>query len=258
VAVVIGAGIFTLGAKVAATKAGPSVTIGFVLAAVACGLAAMCYAEFASTVPVAGSAYTFSYATLGEFVAWIIGWDLMLELALGAAVVSKGWSAYLGNLFDQFGGVLSTTFKIGSLTVDWGSIFIVVVLTALLVAGTKLSARTNLVITSIKVAVVLLVIVVGFFYFKASAFAAADPGQRTEQLRRVRHPVRRLGGVLRVHRLRRGGHRGGGDPQPEAGPAAGHLRLADHRHRAVRAGQHRGDGHGPVRPTRPAAARRNP
>jgi APA family basic amino acid/polyamine antiporter len=175
VAVVIGAGIFTLGAKVAATKAGPSVTIGFLLAAIACGLAAMCYAEFASTVPVAGSAYTFSYATLGEFIAWIIGWDLMLELALGAAVVSKGWSAYLGNLFDQFGGVLSTKFQIGSLTVDWGSILIVAVLTALLVAGTKLSARTNLVITSIKVAVVLLVIVVGFFYFNASNLSPFIP-----------------------------------------------------------------------------------
>src|SRR6478609_9093955 len=175
VAVVIGAGIFTLGAKVAATKAGPSVTIGFLLAAIACGLAAMCYAEFASTVPVAGSAYTFSYATLGEFIAWIIGWDLMLELALGAAVVTKGWSAYLGNLFDEFGGVLTTKFQIGSLTVDWGSILIVAVLTALLVAGTKLSARTNLVITSIKVAVVLLVIVVGFFYFNASNLSPFIP-----------------------------------------------------------------------------------
>ncbi len=168
VAVVIGAGIFTLGAKVAATTAGPSVSIGFLLAAIACGLAAMCYAEFASTVPVAGSAYTFSYATLGEFVAWIIGWDLILELALGAAVVSKGWSAYLGDLFAQFGGSLTATVKIGSLTVDWGSMLIIAVLTALLVAGTKLSARTNMVITGIKVAVVLLVIVVGFFYFKAS------------------------------------------------------------------------------------------
>jgi APA family basic amino acid/polyamine antiporter len=175
VAVVIGAGIFTLGAKVAATKAGPAVTIGFIIAAIACGLAAMCYAEFASTVPVAGSAYTFSYATLGELVAWIIGWDLILELALGAAVVSKGWSAYLGNLFQQFGGALSTTFTIGGLTVDWGAILIVAVLTALVAAGTKLSARTNLVITSIKVAVVILVIVVGFFYFKASNLSPFVP-----------------------------------------------------------------------------------
>ena len=96
VAVVIGAGIFTLTARVAATTAGPSVSIAFVIAAIACGLAAMCYAEFASTVPVAGSAYTFSYATLGELIAWIIGWDLVLELALGASVVSKGWSLLPG------------------------------------------------------------------------------------------------------------------------------------------------------------------
>ncbi|MDQ6659196.1 MAG: amino acid permease [Actinomycetota bacterium] len=174
VAVVIGAGIFTLGAKVAATKAGPSVTIGFLLAAVACGLAAMCYAEFASTVPVAGSAYTFSYATLGEFVAWIIGWDLMLELALGAAVVAKGWSAYLGNLFQQFGGSLKTIIGTG-FTFDWGAVVIIALLTVLLVLGTKLSARANLVITTIKVAVVLLVIVVGFFYFKASNLSPFIP-----------------------------------------------------------------------------------
>ena len=175
VAVVIGAGIFVLGAQVAATKAGPAVTIGFLLAAVACGLAAMCYAEFASTVPVAGSAYTFSYATLGEFVAWIIGWDLILELALGASVVAKGWSSYLGNLFGQFGGHLTSTVTIGSYTIDWGAVLIVAVLTALLVAGTKLTARTNLVITTIKVSVVLLVIVVGFFYFKASNLSPFIP-----------------------------------------------------------------------------------
>ncbi|NNG34524.1 amino acid permease [Nakamurella aerolata] len=167
VAVVVGAGIFTLGAKVAAGKAGPSVTIGFVLAAITCGLAAMCYAEFASTIPVAGSAYTFSYATLGEFTAWIIGWDLMLELALGAAVVAKSWSQYLGNVFTG----LDTTAGI----FDWGAVLVIAVLTALLAIGTKLSARTNMVITAVKVAVVLLVIVVGFFYFKASNLSPFVP-----------------------------------------------------------------------------------
>src|SRR4051812_35444994 len=95
VAVVIGAGIFTLTARTAGDYAGPSVSLAFVFAAIACALAALCYAEFASTVPVAGSAYTFSYATFGEFMAWIIGWDLILELAVGAAAVSKGWSVYL-------------------------------------------------------------------------------------------------------------------------------------------------------------------
>src|SRR6186997_3619426 len=114
VSVVIGAGIFTITASTAGGITGPAISIAFVIAAVACGLAALCYAEFASTVPVAGSAYTFSYATLGELIAWIIGWDLVLELALGASVVAKGWSLYLGNLFTQFGGSLQTTLVIGS------------------------------------------------------------------------------------------------------------------------------------------------
>src|SRR3954468_3934317 len=100
VAVVIGAGIFTVAAQTAGDLAGPSVSLSFVLAAVACGLAALCYAEFASTVPVAGSAYTFSYATFGELVAWIIGWDLVLEFAVGSAVVSKAWSKYLHQVFS--------------------------------------------------------------------------------------------------------------------------------------------------------------
>ena len=135
----------------------------------------MCYAEFASTVPVAGSAYTFSYATLGELVAWIIGWDLVLELALGASVVAKGWSLYLGNLFTQFGGSLETTISLGPLNFDWGAVIIVAVITWVLVLGTKLSARANMVITGIKVAVVLLVIIVGFFYFNASNLSPFIP-----------------------------------------------------------------------------------
>lgn len=168
VAVVIGAGIFTLTARVAATTAGPAVSLSFVIAAIACGLAAVCYAEFASTVPVAGSAYTFSYATLGELIAWIIGWDLVLELALGASVVAKGWSLYLGNLFTQFGGSLQTSVELGPVDFDWGAVVIVALITLVLIQGAKLSARANMIITAIKVFVVLLVIVVGFFYFNAA------------------------------------------------------------------------------------------
>jgi basic amino acid/polyamine antiporter, APA family len=175
VAVVVGAGIFTTTAKAAATLAGPAVSVSFVIAAIACGLAAMCYAEFASTVPVAGSAYTFSFATHGELIAWIIGWDLTLELALGAAVVAKGWSEYLSNLFADFHLSLSTTLHAGGFQFDWGSMLVVAVLTVLLVAGTKISARTNMVITIIKVAVVLLVVVVGFTYFKSSNLSPFVP-----------------------------------------------------------------------------------
>src|SRR3954453_1104197 len=103
VAVVIGAGIFTLTARTAGGYAGPAVSLAFVFAAIACALAALCYAEFASTVPVAGSAYTFSYASLGELVAWIIGWDLILELALGASTVAVGWSSYFADVMGEIG-----------------------------------------------------------------------------------------------------------------------------------------------------------
>ena len=103
VGVVIGTGIFVLTGQAAGVEAGPAVALSFVVAGIACALAALCYAEFASTVPVAGSAYTFSYATLGELFAWIIGWDLILELALGAATVASGWSTYFADLVDQAG-----------------------------------------------------------------------------------------------------------------------------------------------------------
>jgi basic amino acid/polyamine antiporter, APA family len=98
IGVIIGTGIFVLTGIAAATKAGPAISLSFVVAGIACALAALCYAEFASTVPVAGSAYTFSYASLGELLAWIIGWDLVLEFTLGAAAVSVGWAQYLASL----------------------------------------------------------------------------------------------------------------------------------------------------------------
>ena len=100
---IIGAGIFVLTGLAAALHAGPAVPLSFVVAAVACGLAGLCYAEMASAVPVAGSAYTYSYATMGEFVAWIIGWDLVLEYAMGAATVGVGWSGYFVSMLDYFG-----------------------------------------------------------------------------------------------------------------------------------------------------------
>ncbi|RSN31988.1 amino acid permease [Amycolatopsis sp. WAC 01416] len=176
VAVVIGAGIFTLTARTAGDFAGPSVSLAFVFAAIACALAALCYAEFASTVPVAGSAYTFSYATFGEFMAWIIGWDLILELAVGAAAVSKGWSAYLETVLSYiFGKGTKTTFELGPIPVDWGALLVVLVLATLLAVGTKLSSRFSMVITAIKVAVVLFVIVLGIFYIKGSNYTPFIP-----------------------------------------------------------------------------------
>ncbi|AYF78639.1 amino acid permease [Nocardia yunnanensis] len=164
VAVVVGAGIFTLTARTAGNMAGPAVSLAFVFAAVACGLAALCYAEFASTVPVAGSAYTFSYATFGELIAWIIGWDLILEFALGTSVVAKGWSQYLGTVM----GGHQPIWHFGSVKFDWGAVVLIAVLGVLLALGTKLSSRVSAVAVAIKLAVIALVVVVGATYFKAS------------------------------------------------------------------------------------------
>ena len=171
VSVVIGAGIFTITASTAGNITGPAISMSFVIAAITCGLAALCYAEFASTLPVAGSAYTFSYATFGEFIAWIIGWDLILEFAVAAAVVAKGWSSYLGTVFDFGGG----TMQLGGLELDWGALLIIAFVTAILAWGTKLSAEVSLVITVIKVAVVLLVIAVGAFYIKSVNYTPFIP-----------------------------------------------------------------------------------
>jgi APA family basic amino acid/polyamine antiporter len=171
VSVVIGAGIFTITASTAGNLTGPAISISFVIAAIACGLAALCYAEFASTVPVAGSAYTFSYATFGEFVAWIIGWDLILEFAVASAVVAKGWSSYLGTVFG-FGGAVV---EVGGMSVDWGALLIVTFVTLILARGTKLSAGVSLVVTCIKVAVVLLVVIVGAFYIKIANYSPFIP-----------------------------------------------------------------------------------
>ncbi len=171
VAVVIGAGIFTVTASTAGDITGPAIWISFVIAAVTCALAALCYAEFASTLPVADSAYTFSYATFGELLAWIIGWNLLLELAIGAAVVAKGWSSYLGSVFGFAGG----TVALGPAQLDWGALLIVAVVATLIALGTKLSSRFSAVVTAVKVSVVALVVVVGAFYIKGSNYSPFIP-----------------------------------------------------------------------------------
>lgn len=176
VSVVIGAGIFTVTASTTGDITGPAIWISFLIAAGTCALAALCYAEFASTLPVAGSAYTFSYATFGEFLAWIIGWNLVLELAIGAAVVAKGWSSYLGTVFGFAGG----TVALGPIDFDWGALLIVTLVAILLVLGTKLSSRFSAVVTAIKVSVVILVVIVGSFYIKAANFTPFIPKPEAE------------------------------------------------------------------------------
>ncbi|HET9255266.1 MAG TPA: amino acid permease [Pseudonocardiaceae bacterium] len=173
VGVVIGTGIFVLTGKAAGIQAGPAIALSFVFAGIACALAGLCYAEFASTVPVAGSAYTFSYASLGELVAWIIGWDLILELALGASTVAVGWSTYFADVMKSAGITIP----------DWAygngrnivAAAIVLVLTGVICLGIKLSSQVNMTIVAVKVGIVLFVIIAGLFYIKASNYSPFIP-----------------------------------------------------------------------------------
>ncbi|MGA8208724.1 MAG: amino acid permease [Nocardioidaceae bacterium] len=182
VGVTIGGGLFVLTGSAAAQFAGPAIAISFVIAAVACGLAALCYAEFASTVPVAGSAYTFSYATLGELVAWVIGWDLMLEFVVGAAAVAGGWSGYLANILD--GTPLEIPAAVASTSdgvVNLPAGLLVLVLTGVLVLGVKLSSRVNQVAVAVKVAVALLFVVAGLFFVRAANLSPFVPAAQPSQ-----------------------------------------------------------------------------
>ncbi|ATL47464.1 amino acid transporter [Chitinophaga caeni] len=172
---IIGAGLFSLTGLAAANNAGPAVTISFVVGAIGCAFAGLCYAEFASMIPIAGSAYTYSYATMGELVAWIIGWDLVLEYALGAATVSISWSQYLVKFLHNFGLHLppqltcspfeSVTMADGSVVsgiLNLPAVAIVVALSLILIRGTKESAFMNGLLVILKVAVVLVFIAVGW------------------------------------------------------------------------------------------------
>ena len=169
---IIGAGIFVLTGQAAAQYAGPAITISFVLAGIACAFAGLCYAEMASMIPVAGSAYTYSYATMGEFLAWIIGWDLILEYSLGAATVAVGWSGYVVSFLHDLGIVIPARFTSAAGT-DLGGVtaifnvpaaLIVLAVSGLLILGIRESARTNATVVIIKLAVVVLFIVFGAKY----------------------------------------------------------------------------------------------
>ena len=174
-AVAVGAGIFSVGARAAGSFAGPAVIFSFILAAATCALAIMCYAEFASTVPVTGSAYTYTYLTLGEGLAWIIGWNLLLEMISAAAVLAKYWGIYLAAVFSTAGIDIPQTTQIAGFSLNWGPFFIVAVFTALLIAGTQISAQVNNVFTIIKLAITVFVIVVGFTYMNTDNFTPFIP-----------------------------------------------------------------------------------
>jgi APA family basic amino acid/polyamine antiporter len=188
---IIGTGIFVLTGVASATRAGPSITISFVVAGIVSALAALCYAEVSSKIPISGSAYTYTYATLGEFLAWIIGWDLVLEYALGAATVSIGWSGYFVNILHQFGINIPAVWANGP---HWGlagqagsegianlpAAAIILVITALLARGTRESGAVNSAIVAIKLLIVAFFIIVGIGHVNAANFHLPPGGPAAE------------------------------------------------------------------------------
>jgi basic amino acid/polyamine antiporter, APA family len=175
---IIGAGLFSITGGAAANQAGPAITISFIVAALGCAFAGLCYAEFASMIPVAGSAYTYSYATMGEFIAWIIGWDLVLEYAVGAATVSISWSRYLVKFLEGFDVHLPVAMTAGPWdggVVNLPAVFIVIVMSLLLIKGTQESALVNAVIVALKVAVVFIFIFLGWKYINKANYVPYIP-----------------------------------------------------------------------------------
>jgi APA family basic amino acid/polyamine antiporter len=188
---IIGAGIFVLTGHAAAANAGPAITLSFVFAGIACTFAGLCYAEMASTIPIAGSAYTYAYATMGEVVAWIIGWDLILEYALGAATVAIGWSGYVVSFLKDFGIAIPAAYAEAPLSFDaahggWhatGALIntpamaVIVATTALLVVGVHESARVNNVIVAVKLVIVVLFIAAAAPFVSIAHWATASNPQ---------------------------------------------------------------------------------
>jgi basic amino acid/polyamine antiporter, APA family len=185
---IIGAGLFSLTGIAAAENAGPAVVISFIIAAIGCAFAGMCYSEFSTMIPIAGSAYTYAYATMGELLAWIIGWDLVLEYAVGAATVSISWSAYAVSFLHGFGislptAVLASPWQPVALPdgrivyglVNLPAVFIVVAISLLLMIGIKESARANATIVVIKVTAVIVFIFAGIWFINAKNYTPFIP-----------------------------------------------------------------------------------
>lgn len=185
---IIGAGLFSITGGAAANNAGPAISISFIVAALGCAFAGLCYAEFSSMIPVAGSAYTYSYATMGEFIAWIIGWDLVLEYAVGAATVSISWSRYLVKFLGYYDLHLpasltmspfdSVTLADGTVAtgmINLPAVFIIIMMSLMLVRGTKGSALFNSIIVTLKIAVVLVFIFLGWKYINSENYVPYVP-----------------------------------------------------------------------------------
>ena len=178
---IIGTGIFVLTGTAAANQAGPAIVLSYVLAGLACAFAALCYAEFAAMIPISGSAYTYAYATLGEVFAWMIGWDLILEYAVGSMTVAVGWSGYFQRILAGFGLHLPAWMSaapaagVEGALVNLPAIIIVLIISALLVIGVRESARFNAAMVSVKLAAILFFIVVGVGYVKPENWSPFMP-----------------------------------------------------------------------------------
>src|SRR6187402_3122480 len=202
---VIGAGIFVL-SGIGAHSAGPALMLAFVLAGLGCAFAGLCYAEFASMIPLAGSAYTYSYATMGELVAWIIGWDLILEYAVAAATVAIAWSEYANRVLEWFGMRIPyqwshSPFEHDPATGIYGimnvpSVLIVLLLTLLLIRGTKESAFVNGLIVILKTTIVLLVIGIGWGFMNPANHTPLIPAATTYTT--PQHITHAYGGILGI------------------------------------------------------------
>jgi basic amino acid/polyamine antiporter, APA family len=202
---IIGAGLFVRTAAAIADRAGPSVVLAFIVAGIGCAFAGFCYAEFASMIPVAGSAYTYSYATMGELVAWIIGWDLILEYAVAAATVSDAWSEYANRVLGWFNVALPYQWTHSPFEHDPGGVygmmnvpalFILLILTMLLIKGTKESAFVNGLIVILKVTIVLLFIGIGWQFVKSANHTPFIPPATTHTT--AQGIVHHYGGLLGI------------------------------------------------------------
>ncbi|MFL6584192.1 MAG: amino acid permease [Chthoniobacterales bacterium] len=203
---IIGAGLFVRTASAIAERAGPSVVLAFVVAGIGCAFAGLCYAEFASMIPVAGSAYTYSYATMGEFVAWIIGWDLILEYAVAAATVATSWSQYANRVLDWFGWRIGFRWSHSPFEHDASgaaglvnipAVFILFLLTLLLIRGTKESAFVNGIIVILKITIVLLVIGIGWGFINPANHTPFIPASTTYTTpEHITHPFGGIMGIL--------------------------------------------------------------
>jgi APA family basic amino acid/polyamine antiporter len=177
---IIGAGLFSLTGIAAADNAGPAVVLSFVVAAIGCAFAGMCYSEFATMIPIAGSAYTYAYATMGELLAWIIGWDLVLEYAVGAATVSVSWSSYVAKLLHMYGVNLPDSlthcpWDTPAGIINLPAVLIIFGVSTLLMIGISESARVNAIIVCVKVTIVIVVICVGFAYVNSANYTPFIP-----------------------------------------------------------------------------------